>query len=544
MQIKSNLVDIQKREIYPAIITIKEGVIDSIVKSDEIYERYMLPGFIDAHVHIESSMLTPSNFAKLALRHGTVATISDPHEIANVVGIKGIEFMINDASNSPLKFHFGAPSCVPATTFETSGATIDSKDIQSLLERKDIYYLSEMMNFPGVLFEDPEVMAKIEIAKQLGKPIDGHAPGLRGDDLSTYINAGITTDHEAYSYEEGLEKIDKGMKILIREGSAAKNYDALKKLIDEYPNSCMFCSDDKHPDDLMQGHINELVKRSIKEGYDLFNILQIACINPIEHYNLDIGKLQVGDKADFIIVDNLQEFNLIESYIDGESVFKDEKVLAKSVQSQAINNFNCQPKESDDFKVPYQNGLIRVIKAIDHELITKEVDEEPKVEDGFVVADSTRDILKIALINRYQEADVVVDFIEGFGLNEGAIASSIAHDSHNIIAVGCDDASITQAINLVIKNQGAIVALKGDEEFVLPLDIGGLMSSLDGEMVAQKYQEINVFVKEQMGSRLDAPFMTLSFMALLVIPELKLSDKGLFDSTHFAFTDLFCDKRE
>lgn len=542
MQIKSNLVDIQNRTIYPAIITVKEGLIDSIVQSDESYEGYTLPGFIDAHVHIESSMLTPANFAKIALGHGTVATISDPHEIANVLGIEGIEFMIDDAQNSPLKFHFGAPSCVPATTFETSGATIDSSAIKKLLERDEIKYLSEMMNFPGVLFSDPEVMAKIEHAKAMGKPIDGHAPGLRGDDLSKYIDAGISTDHEAYSYEEGLEKIEKGMKILIREGSAAKNYDALKKLIDEHPDSCMFCSDDKHPDDLMQGHINSLVKRSIEQGYDLFSVLQIACINPIVHYGLDVGKLQVGDSADFIVVDNLEEFNLIESYIDGSCVYRDNQLFVEDVQTQPVNNFHALPKEERDFRVPYQEGVIRVIQAIDHELITKEVDEKPKVEDGFVVADVKRDILKIALINRYQEARVVVDFIEGFELREGAIASSIAHDSHNIIAVGCDDASIAKAVNAVIVNQGAIVAVTKDHELVLPLDIAGLMSSMDGEVVAQKYQQINRFVKEEMGSKLDAPFMTLSFMALLVIPELKLSDKGLFDSNHFAFTDLFCKK--
>ncbi|MEA2027473.1 MAG: adenine deaminase C-terminal domain-containing protein [Campylobacterota bacterium] len=386
------------------------------------------------------------------------------------------------------------------------------------------------------------MMAKIEYAKAIGKPIDGHAPGLQGDDLSTYINAGITTDHEAYSYEEGLEKIAKGMKILIREGSAAKNYEALSRLIDEYPNSCMFCSDDKHPDDLVQGHINSLVKRSIELGYDLFNILQVACINPIEHYNLDIGKLQVGDRADFIIVDNLREFNLIESYIDGACVFRDNQLLVGSVASQAINNFNAPFKDMDDFKLPFQEGLIRVIKAIEHELITKEVDEEPKVEDRYVVADVERDILKIAVVNRYRDAEVVVDFIEGFGLQQGAIASSIAHDSHNIIAIGCDDESIAKAVNLVIENQGAIVAVGDDEELILPLDIAGLMSSQEGERVAKKYKLINKFVKDSLGSRLDAPFMTLSFMALLVIPELKLSDKGLFDSQHFAFTDIFCAK--
>ena len=539
MIISANYVDIKNREIFPAKVSVENNKIKSVQKCDEVCKNYILPGFVDAHIHIESSMLVPSEFAKIALTHGTVATVSDPHEIANVLGIKGVEYMIENAKGSSLKFNFGAPSCVPATSFETSGATIDAKGIKELLARDDIKYLSEMMNFPGVIYNDSEVMAKIEYAKKANKPIDGHAPGLVGEDLDKYINAGITTDHEAYSYEEGLEKINKGMNILIREGSAAKNFEALYKLLENYSDSCMLCSDDKHPDDLLKGHINKLASRAVKNGMDKFDVLKASCINPVEFYNLDVGLLNEGDSADFIIVDSLEEFNVLQTFIDGKLVYDNKKLYIASKEIKIVNNFNVTKKSIEDFRVKFLHDDIKVIKAMDRELLTKEVDEKPKVVDGFVESDLSRDILKIAVVNRYKNEKVSVGFIEGFGLKSGAIASSIAHDSHNIIAVGCDDESITKAVNEVIKNRGAIVALDDKEKCVLPLKVAGLMSDKDAMTVANKYKKINSFVKKELKTNLEAPFMTLSFMALLVIPDLKLGDKGLFDSAYFKITDLF-----
>lgn len=539
MIISANYVDIKNREIFPAKVSVENNKIKSVQKCDEVCKNYILPGFVDAHIHIESSMLVPSEFAKIALTHGTVATVSDPHEIANVLGIKGVEYMIENAKGSSLKFNFGAPSCVPATSFETSGATIDAKGIKELLARDDIKYLSEMMNFPGVIYNDSEVMAKIEYAKKANKPIDGHAPGLVGEDLDKYINAGITTDHEAYSYEEGLEKIKKGMNILIREGSAAKNFEALYKLLENYSDSCMLCSDDKHPDDLLKGHINKLASRAVKNGMDKFDVLKASCINPVEFYNLDVGLLNEGDSADFIIVDSLEEFNVLQTFIDGKLVYDNKKLYIASKEIKIVNNFNVTKKSIEDFRVKFLHDDIKVIKAMDRELLTKEVDEKPKVVDGFVESDLSRDILKIAVVNRYKNEKVSVGFIEGFGLKSGAIASSIAHDSHNIIAVGCDDESITKAVNEVIKNRGAIVALDDKEKCVLPLKVAGLMSDKDAMTVANKYKKINSFVKKELKTNLEAPFMTLSFMALLVIPDLKLGDKGLFDGAYFKITDLF-----
>ncbi|MFT7002745.1 MAG: adenine deaminase [Sulfurimonas sp.] len=539
MKISANYVDIKNRQIFPATLVIEDKKIKSIHKNNEVYQNYIIPGFVDAHIHIESSMLVPTEFAKIALSHGTVATVCDPHEIANVLGVEGVEYMIDNAKKSSLKFNFGAPSCVPATAFETSGATINSKDIKELLARDDISHLSEMMNYPGVIYDDAEVIAKITYAKQANKPIDGHAPGLVGGNLDKYIDAGISTDHEAYSYEEGLEKIKKGMKILIREGSAAKDFDSLIDLLKDYSDSCMFCSDDKNPNDLIKGHIDELVKRAVKNGYNKFDVLQVACINPVEHYNLDVGLLQENDKADFVVVDSLDEFNVIKTFIDGELVYEKGKTIFESLKIEIVNNFNTNKKNIEDFRIKFQNDSIKVIKAMDRELLTKVLEKKPKVVDGFVVSDLEKDILKIAVINRYKNEEVAVAFIEGFGLKSGAIASSIAHDSHNIIVVGCDDESILKAVNIVIEKKGAIVALNASKEHILELKIAGLMSDKDASTVAKQYKKINSFVKDELKSNLNSPFMTLSFMALLVIPDIKLGDMGLFDGTNFQFTNIF-----
>ena len=536
--IAGNLVDVHSKKIYAAKVTIENGKIQSIREthhSSLITHGYILPGFIDAHVHIESSMLVPSEFARLAVVHGTVATVSDPHEIANVCGMEGVEFMIKNGKTVPFKFHFGAPSCVPATIFETSGASLDSNDVTKLLTSKDIYYLSEMMNFPGVLNEDTEVMKKIDAAHRLLKPVDGHAPGLRGEDLKKYIAAGISTDHESFTKEEALDKLQNGMKIIIREGSAAKNFEALIDLLGEYPNQIMFCSDDKHPDSLVEGHINQLCARSIAKGIDLFKVLRAACLNPVLHYKMNVGLLREGEAADFIIVKDLVNFEVSQTYIDGKLVAENGYTKIASVKSSAINNFSCSKKSNQDFEVKYtDHDLLEMtsIEALDGQLITNKASFIPVTDNGNIVSDIERDILKIVVVNRYKDAPVSKAFIRNFGLKNGALASSVAHDSHNVVAVGTNDESICEAVNMVIENSGGISFVSDDKQIIIPLPVAGLMSHEDGYKIAAQYSFIDKAVK-QAGCTLSAPFMTLSFMALLVIPHLKLSDLGLFDGDKF-----------
>lgn len=536
----ANIVDIENRRIYPAQIQILDGRIHSIEESNTPATQYAMPGFIDAHVHIESSMLVPSEFARLAVIHGTVATVSDPHEIANVMGIEGVHYMIENGQQVPFHFFFGAPSCVPATTFETAGAVIDAQGIQKLLARPDIKYLAEMMNYPGVLFGDEEVYKKINIAKSLGKVIDGHAPGIMGDDAQKYIDAGISTDHECFTLEEALDKLKRGMKILIREGSAAKNFAALITLLPRYPDRMMFCSDDKHPDDLIKGHINQLVARAIYMGCDLFDTLKVACINPILHYKLEVGQLKVGDSADFIIVNNLTDFKVISTYIKGQLVAELGQSKIESVPVKIINTFNTAPVQATDFQIKANSKKVNAIHAIDGEIVTQQFQGEILIDDqGNASGNTQEDILKIAVINRYQKQSPQIAFIKGFRLKDGAIASCVAHDSHNIIVVGTDDQSMAQATNLIIEHKGGVSAVSKNESQVLPLPVAGIMSNDDGKIVAKKYAAIDSFVKTELGSPLSAPFMTLSFMALLVIPELKLSDLGLFDGKAFQFTNKF-----
>lgn len=534
--INGNLVDVHLQTIYPAVIIVENGKISSIKKinnSQLTSGNYILPGFIDSHVHIESSMLVPSEFAKLAVVHGTVATVSDPHEIANVCGIEGIEFMIEDGKTVPFKFNFGAPSCVPATVFETAGATLDSTNVEKLLQRNEIRYLSEMMNFPGVLFQDKEVMKKITAAQKQNKPVDGHAPGLRGEDAKKYIDAGISTDHECFTKEEALDKLKYGMKIIIREGSAAKNFDALIDLLNDYPGKIMFCSDDKHPDSLVLGHINQLCARAVAKGINLFKVLKAACVNPVLHYKLDIGLLRKGDNADFIIVKDLKDFEVLQTYIDGKIVAEHGRSKIETVRSKVINNFSCNKKEANDFEVKWDGKkMIPVIEALDGQLITNKLFSPPKIESDHIVSDTATDILKIIVVNRYKEAPVAKAFIKNFGLKQGALASSVAHDSHNIVAVGVDDESICEAVNLIIEHKGGVSLVKDDFEMIVPLPVGGLMSNEDGYHVAQQYAMIDKASKEA-GCTLASPYMTLSFMALLVIPHLKLSDLGLFDGDKF-----------
>ncbi|SDT92873.1 Adenine deaminase [Polaribacter sp. Hel1_33_78] len=537
MNVKGNIVDILNKRIFKGEVIIENGNISAIREVNHAVENYILPGFVDAHIHIESSMLVPSEFAKIAIVHGTVATVSDPHEIANVLGVKGVDFMIENGNKVPLKFNFGAPSCVPATSFESAGAVINADDIKLMMENPNIKYLAEMMNYPGILFDDTEVLKKIQHAKNNNKPIDGHAPGLRGDDVSKYIAAGISTDHECFTYEEALEKLQKGMKVLIREGSAAKNFEALIDLLPVHFENMMFCSDDKHPDDLLLGHINQLCERAVAKGIDVFKVLQAACVNPVKHYNLEVGLLQKGDAADFILVDNLKEFNVLETYINGELVAKNGESFVQSVPFDVLNNFDTDTKKVEDFRFASSSEKIRVIEALDGELVTNEIAADSLIIDGNLVSNTATDILKMTVVNRYENDAPAIAFIKNFGIKEGAIASSVGHDSHNIIAIGVSDEAICKAVNLIIENRGGVCAVNASEEKIVSLPVAGIMSDKSAEEIGKAYAALDTMAK-QMGSTLRAPYMSLSFMALLVIPSLKLSDKGLFDGTKFKFTSL------
>lgn len=536
--LSGNIVDVIKERIYQGTITINNGKIENITEEETNSNQYILPGLIDAHIHIESSMLTPSEFAKVAVTHGTVATVSDPHEIANVLGIDGIRYMIENGNQVPFKFYFGAPSCVPATSFESSGANLGSEDVELLLKMDEIHYLSEMMNFPGVIFEDKEVMAKLGVAKKYKKPIDGHAPGLAGEEVKKYIKSGISTDHECFTIEEALEKISYGMKVQIREGSAAKNFDTLIPLINSYPDKIMLCSDDKHPDDLVEGHINEVIKKAIKLGYDPVKVLKVCTYNPIEHYRLDVGLLQKNDPADIIVIDDFKNFTIKATYIDGEKVAENGKSLLNPSPASTPNIFFANPITEKDLLLKASGESIQILKALDGQLITPKIIVKAKIENGFVKSDTGNDILKIVVLNRYKASKPAIGFVNGFALKRGAIASTVAHDSHNIIAVGINDQEIAKAINLLIETKGGISLIDADFQLHLPLPVAGIMSNQDAYTIAEKYKQLNQSAKV-LGSMLHAPYMTLSFMALLVIPELKLSDKGLFDGTKFEFTSLF-----
>jgi adenine deaminase len=533
------------------------GRIRRITPDDQVPAKWLIaPGFVDAHIHIESSMLPPAEFARWAVVHGTVATVSDPHEIANVLGVAGVNHMIRDGRRTPFKFNFGAPSCVPATGFETAGAALDARTVARLLTRKEIYGLSEVMNFPGLLAGDASLLAMIAAAQKLGKPVDGHAPGLRGAQARAYSNAGPSTDHECFTLGEAQDKLAAGMKILIREGSAARNFAALAPLLKTHPERCMFCCDDLHPDLLMVRHIDELVRRALAAGVDKFDVLRCASVNPAEHYGLDVGLLREGDPADFIVFEGWEKLKVRGTYLRGELVARDGRSLLPHQPAKTPNKFKARVREAEEFTVRVGRvvpnapspATLNVINALNGQLITRHLRVKPRVVNGAIVADVKRDILKLVIVNRYgglradaritnSDAPVAAAFIRGFGLKAGALASSVAHDSHNIVAVGADDASLCAAINLVIKARGGISAVGRGRRAVLPLPIAGLMSDQDGRVVARRYTALDALAK-RLGSRLDAPFMTLSFMALLVIPELKLSDRGLFSSRSWGFVPL------
>jgi adenine deaminase len=536
--ISGQYIDVTAGTVFPAEIQVSNGRIARITHLDHAPDVFLMPGFVDAHVHIESSMLVPSEFARLAVVHGTVATVSDPHEIGNVLGIPGVIYMSENGKRVPFHFHFGAPSCVPATPFETAGAEIGPDGIEILLRRDDIHYLAEMMNFPGVLNQDPDVMAKIRTAHALGKPVDGHAPGLKGEEARRYIEAGISTDHECFTLDEALDKLKYGMKILIREGSAAKNYEALKSLVDSHPGRVMFCSDDKHPNDLVDGHINLLLRRGVRDGLKVMNLIRSATLNPVLHYGISCGLAREGEPATFIEVEDLTNFRVLRTWVRGELVAEKGKSLIRRVEAQVVNRFDRKPVHPESLRIPIRGQKIRVIEALDGQLITPTLIMDAPGQNGMVESDPSRDLLKIVVVNRYENKPPACGLVKNFGLKQGAIASTVAHDSHNIVAVGVSDADIAVAINLLVASKGGVSVAHGALQKLLPLAVAGLMSPEDGYTVAREYEELDRAAKA-LGATLAAPFMTLSFMALLVIPELKLSDKGLFDGTRFQPVGLF-----
>ena len=537
-QVSGQIVDVVNSRIFKGTVFVENGKIVNVIEEENDNNQFIMPGFVDSHIHIESSLLVPTEFARLAVLHGTVATVSDPHEIANVLGIEGVKYMIATGKKSPMKFYFGAPSCVPATSFETAGAVLDSKAVDELLSMDDIKYLGEMMNYPGVIFDDNEVVAKINSAKRRNKPVDGHAPLLSGDDLVKYCNSGITTDHECSNLQEARDKVALGMTIQIREGSAANNFDALIPLIEESPENIMLCSDDMHPHELVRGHINRLVKKAISLGYNILDVLKAATITPVKHYNLEVGLLQKNDPADFIIVDNFIDFNVLKTYIDGKLVAENNKSLIEKTEIDVVNNFMAETVDVDDFKVYDEGKNVKIINVISGELLTEKFIGRPKNVNDNLVSDVENDILKIAVINRYEKKKIALGFIKNFGLKKGAIASSVAHDSHNIVVIGCSDEEMANAANMIINAKGGLVAWSHDDEICIQLPVAGLMTNADGHKIAADYQAL-VSLSKEFGSSLSDPFMTMGFMSLLVIPKLKLSDKGLFDCEKFELTTLF-----
>lgn len=544
--IEAQFVDIRQKTIYPARISWnQEGEIIAIEKIESAKNLYVMPGFVDAHIHIESTMLHPQNFAKIALKHGTIATVSDPHEIANVLGVQGVEKMIAYSQNLPIDIHYGVPSCVPAALgLENAGAVIDAEDVAYLFKKYDLKYLAEMMNFPGVIFEDEEVMKKIKIAKDKGKVIDGHAPLLSGEALTKYIHAGISTDHECSNLEEALEKLQLGMKIQIREGSAAKNYEALKELIPNYWEQLMLCSDDTHPYDLKKGHINLYVSRIIKDGFDLWKVLEMTCLNPVEHYALEHGTLQIGDWADFIVVKDLKDFECVSLYRKGE-LKTDEEIAVLDKEEIIPNHFELKSFSYEDFiqALPdmesQRKGEWSLIEVLEGQIITEKYILKAEVSIQEILAQNP-EYAMLMVINRYEsDLKLSMALVKGFGKMNGALASSVTHDCHNIIVLSRNLQLMYQAIQELIQVKGALVAVNGDgESAILPLPFGGLMSMSQIEEVDQQYQQLIQLVKA-MQIDLTDPFMTLSFLALPVIPKLKLTDLGLFDVENWDFVEAF-----
>ncbi len=537
------VVDIEGRRLFGARVKVNtRGRIEAVLPEASPAPGFILPGFVDAHVHIESSLVAPAAFARAAVRHGTVAAVADPHEIANVLGAAGVAFMLDEAARTPFHVAFGVPSCVPATPFETAGAVLGAEAVAALLDRPGVTHLAEMMNVPGVLQGDRSVLAKLAAARARGKPIDGHAPGLRGEALRRIVRAGITTDHECLGLEEALEKAALGMKILLRRGSAARLFEPLLPVLARHPGACMFCSDDKHPGDLLAGHIDELVRIAVAAGADLFDVLRAACLNPVRHYRLDAGLLRPGDRADWIEVEDLRAFRVRRTVIGGRVLAEAGEARLPALAPLSVPNaFALRPVTAAAFRMAARPGACRLIGVRDGDLVTDAATCCPTLRDGTVVADPSRDLVKLAVINRYlPDAPPALALAAGTGLGRGAFAASVAHDSHHVIAAGVDDEALADAVNAVVAHGGGLAAAGGAAAArTLPLPLAGLMSPGTCEAAAAGHQAVDAAARA-CGCRLRAPFMTLSFLALPVIPALKLTDKGLFDAGRFAPVPFWC----
>lgn len=545
-----NLINVVSGEIYPTDIAIADQL---IVGLDHHYDArttldlnglYAAPGFIDGHVHIESSMVTVPQFARAVVPLGTTSVISDPHEIANVLGYEGIRFMMESAKYNPLNVFFMLPSCVPSTRLETAGSQLRAFDIFPFLREKWVVGLGEMMNFPGVINGDEEVLDKIKVASE--KRVDGHAPGVGGKHLNAYIAAGIASDHESTTPEEALEKLRRGMYIMIREGTGTKNLrDLLKMVTPENSRRCIFCTDDRHPHDILEeGHINFMIKTAIAHGIDPMSAIRMATLNPAEYFNLrKLGFLAPGNYADLVLLDNLSECRIRMVFKNGQLVAEDGQMKYESSFKPDVKirgSVNIKWLEGDEFVIPAMGKRCRVIGLIKDQIVTEELIIEPKIEDGRVVSDPARDILRCYVVERHHgSGNIGKGLVKGFGLKKGAMASSISHDSHNIVAVGVNDEDIFRAVIQINKMGGGLaVTCDGKVQAALELPIAGLMSSEPLEDVNRKLQQLNLQTRA-LGCNLADPFMAISFLALPVIPKLKITDLGLVDVDQFDFVSLF-----
>jgi adenine deaminase len=534
--IEGNLVDVVREAVFPARIETSHGIITLIERVDKEFRDFLVPGLIDAHIHIESSLLSPSRFAEAAVPHGTTAVIADPHEIANVLGLEGIDYMVRDAAAVPLRFYFTAPSCVPATPFETSGAVLGPREVEKLLERDNFIALGELMNYPGAIRGDPDVIAKIDVARRLRKPVDGHCPLLSGEPLRAYVGLGISTDHECTTAAEALEKHALGMRVMVREGSVSKDLEALAPFARDH--EFLLVSDDLLLPDLLRGHLDRSLAAAVSLGIDPFRALRAATINPARHYGLPLGLLEAGRMADIVRVADLGSFRILEVYIGGRRAAGQGRPTFVARPEPLPGRLSVRERSPRDFAVRASgpSAKVRSIGLVKDSLLTQSLKATLSVEDGLVMPDADRDILRIAVVNRYRDAPVANGFVTGFGLKDGAIAGSVAHDSHNIIAVGAGAGDVADAVNRVIREGGGFSACASGRGAILPLPVAGLMSAEPAAAVGETLDRLHAMAEAQ-GSTIPRPFMAMSFLSLLVIPSLKIGDRGLFDVDAFRFVE-------
>jgi len=543
------LVNVLSGEVHPARVAIVDGRVAGwggdyrARRVVDLAGRFICPGLIDAHVHLESSMVSPAEFSRAVLPHGTTAVVCDPHEIANVLGLAGVRYILDASAGLPLTVYVMAPSCVPATDMETAGAALDAADIAQILTYDRVLGLAEMMNYPGVLFRVPSVLAKIAAAA--GRPVDGHAPGLSGKDLNAYLAAGIGSDHECTDPDEAREKLRRGMHIFIREGTTARNLHSLLPLVTPAnARFCHFCTDDRHPDTLLtEGHVDDIVRQAIAGGLDPVLAIQMASINTALYFGLrQTGAVAPGYRADLLVLDDLERVQVAQVYAAGQLVAEGGRCLLfaaelPQVPTQSTVHLNTAVL---DLTIRAGQGPARVIGVVPGQVVTEDLRLEPAIVDGQVVADPARDLAKIAVIERHHSTgNLGLGLVKGIGLRRGAIASSVAHDSHNVVVVGVADADMRAAVASVAEMGGGQVAIAGGQvQAACPLPIAGLMSDRPLEQVRDQVAALTK-AAQALGSTLPDPFMTLSFLALPVIPALKLTDKGLVDVIKFQVVPLF-----